>query len=71
MHPKIVFNNSPVARSNFENHLGVYLGTKLAFTHHVKRLPPLQNYFFCSKVALDVQLIVFLFDKKMFPSQDI
>ena len=41
-----MFNNSPVARSNFENHLGVYLGTKLAFTYDVKRLPPLQNYFF-------------------------
>lgn len=33
---KIVFNNSPVVRSNFQKHQEVYLDTKLDFTHDVK-----------------------------------
>ena len=35
-HPVVTFNNSPVARTPCQKHLGLYLGEKLNFSHHIK-----------------------------------
>ena len=35
-HPSVTFNNSPVARTSYQKHLGLYLDEKLNFSHHIK-----------------------------------
>ena len=35
-HPVVTFNNSPVARTPCQKYLGLYLGEKLNFSHHIK-----------------------------------
>ena len=35
-HPSVTFNNSSVARTSCQKHLGLYLDEKLNFSHHIK-----------------------------------
>ena len=35
-HPIVYFNEAPVAHTTCQKHLGMYLGKKLNFIHHVK-----------------------------------
>ena len=35
-HPTLHFNNSIVSRFQYQNHLGVFLGTRLTFEEHLK-----------------------------------
>ena len=35
-HPTLHFNNSIVSRFQYQNHLGVFLGTRLTFEKHLK-----------------------------------
>ena len=35
-HPVVTFNNSPVARTPYQKHLGLYLGERLNFNHQIK-----------------------------------
>ena len=35
-HPPVIFNNVPVKRCSIQKHLGIHLGEKLNFNHHVK-----------------------------------
>ena len=35
-HPKVTFNNSSVAQTSGQKHLGIYLDEKLNFSHHIK-----------------------------------
>ena len=35
-HPSVTFNNSSVARTSCQKHLGLYLDEKLNFIHHIK-----------------------------------
>ena len=35
-HPVVTFNNSPVARTPCQKHLGLYLDERLNFSHHIK-----------------------------------
>ena len=35
-HPVVSFNNSPIARTPCQKHLGLYLDKKLNFSHHIK-----------------------------------
>ena len=36
IYPKIFFNNVPVSKADSENHLGLYLDSKLSFDIHIK-----------------------------------
>ena len=35
-HPSVTFNNSSVARTSCQKHLGLYLDERLNFSHHIK-----------------------------------
>ena len=35
-HPVVTFNNSPVAQTPYQKHLGLYLDEKLNFSNHIK-----------------------------------
>ena len=35
-HPVVTFNNSPVAGTPCQKHLGLYLHEKLSFSHHIR-----------------------------------
>ena len=35
-HPSVTFNNSSVARTSYQKHLGLHLDEKLNFSHHIK-----------------------------------
>ena len=35
-HPVVTFNNSPVAQTLWQKHLGLYLDERLNFSHHIK-----------------------------------
>ena len=35
-HPRVTFNNSSVAQTSCQKHLGLYLDEKLNFSHHIK-----------------------------------
>ena len=37
VHPKLSFNDIPVVRKEFTNHLGLYLDECLTFAKHVKK----------------------------------
>ena len=36
IYPKIFFNNVPVSKADSQNHLGLYLDSKLSFDIHIK-----------------------------------